>query len=54
MSTPTEVPLSCSLLNSDQARGAVEDKRCIIQLSFLDFDAISVATRKTLSYARKK
>ena len=46
MSTPTEVPLTCSLLNFDQPRGGVEEQRCITPLHFLDFDVISVKGRK--------
>ena len=54
MSTPTEVPLTCSLLNFDQPRGAIDLQRCIAPIQFLDFDVISVTTWKTQSYARKK
>ena len=54
VSTLTEVPLLCSLLNSDQPRGGAEEYCCITPLHFLYFDVISVTTRKTQSYARKK
>ena len=54
VSTPTEVSLSCSLLNSDQPWGGVEEYRSIAPLHFLDFDVISVTSRKTQLYARKK
>ena len=54
MSTQTEVPLTCLLLNFDQPRGGVEEQRCITPLHFLDFNVICVTTRKTQSYARKK
>ena len=54
MSILTEVLLICSLLNSDQPRGAVEKKCRITPIHFQDFDTISVATRKTESYAKKK
>ena len=54
MSTPTEVPLICLLLNSDQPRGAIDLQSYITALHFLDFDVISVTTRKTQSYAWKK
>ena len=54
MFTPTEVPLTCSLLNFDQSRSAVEERCCIAQFHFLDLDVDSVTTRKTRSYARKK
>ena len=47
MSTPTEVPLACSLLNFDQPKGAVEEQRYVTPLYFLDFVVISV----TISFA---
>ena len=50
MSTPTEVPLACLLLNSDQSRGAVQEKPRIAKLHFLDFVVISVTTTKTQLY----
>ena len=46
MSTPTEVPLTCSLLNSDQPRGAIYLYRSMTPLCFPDFDVISVTTEK--------
>ena len=54
MSIPTEVPLTCSLLNSDKPMGAIDLYRCMTTLHFQDFDVISVTTRMTQSYARKK
>ena len=54
VSSQTEVPLTCSLLNSDQPRCTDEELRCITPLHFLDFVVISVTTRKTQSYTRKK
>ena len=54
MSALTEVVSTCSLLNSDQPRGGVEEQRCIAPLHFLDFDVIILTTRKTRSYVRKK
>ena len=47
MSNPTEVPLTNSLLNSDESRGAVEELHCMTPLHFLDFDMFSVMIRKT-------
>ena len=41
VSTQTEVSLTCSLLNSDQPRGGVEEQRSITPLHFLDLDVIS-------------
>ena len=46
VSTPTEVPLTSSFLNSDQPRGGVVEKRFITSLHILNFDVISVTTRK--------
>ena len=54
MTTQTVVPLTCSLLNSDQPRDGVVVQRCITPFHVLDFDVISVTTRKTHLYARKK
>ena len=54
MSTKAEMPSTCSLLNVDQHRGAVEERRCIAPFCFLHYDVFSVSSRKTLSYARKK
>ena len=54
MSTQTEVPLTCSLLNLDQTWGADEEKPCISPLHCLNLVVISVTSRKTQSYARKK
>ena len=54
MFTTTEVPLTCSLLNSNQPRGGAKEQRCIAPLHILNFDVISVLNRKTLSFARKK
>ena len=54
VSTPTEVPLTCSLLNSEQPRGAIDLKRCLAPLHFLNLDVISVTTSRTQSFARKK
>ena len=48
------MPLTCLLLNSDQPRGAVDEERCKTPLHFLDYDVVSVTTRKTLSYAKDK
>ena len=54
MSTRTEVPLTCSLLNSDKPRGSIDLQLCIAPLHFQELDVLSVPTRKTQSYARKK
>ena len=48
------MPLTCSLLNSDQPRGAIEQQRCIAPLHLLDFDVLSVTTKKGQPYARNK
>ena len=45
VSTQTQVSLTCSLVNSDQTRGAM---RFITPLHFLDFDVIIETTRKTV------
>ena len=54
MSTSIEASLTCSLLISDQPRGAVVEERNITQLYLLDSHVINVTAIKTQSYARNK
>ena len=51
MSIPTELSLTCSLLISDQPKCAIDLLCCIIPLHFLEFEVISVMTRKIQSHA---
>ena len=44
--TPTWLQLACSLQNSDNPMGAIEECRCMASMHFLDFDRISVTTRR--------